>query len=656
MAFRFLGIIMAALVFAPIASWADQQVVVTTASDVLDGDISSVAGLNAFPGADGKISLWEALFAVNNTPGTELITIAFDDGYAIAISFWGIPLPIITRGNVAIDAAGYDVQIYGNNAFTGIQFATVSGIQVRGLRFDGCVTGLNLSHVTDCVVTGCHFGLSVLNLTGMILENSQGVVLGGAAAHERNVFGNNVLVAVSAQGGSDHRIQNNFVGVAADGVTPAPNGRGIFLDQGAVDCEVLDNLISGNTIGIEIVAAGTARHEIQGNRMGMDLSGSTPLPNQTAIRVAESAADILIGGEDPAHANHIAHNTAGILAEGAATGPVQILGNAIHDNTDGGILLADGANDGIAAPVLTSVDAGVAGTASPFSRVEIFADDGGQGETFLEAVHASSTGDFLGTVDVTRYPHEGRNITATATIAARGTSEFSAPVFSPMNAPEVISITLADPSPTNQPLVRFTVQFSEAVTGVDTTGLGLALDGTIQGAGIESLSGSGDTYEVTVNIGAGEGTIQLYVHGFGNIEDLSGNPLITPYYEGPSYAIKRLRFISDLPDAVQAVQGDPVTFSVEAAGVLETLHYQWFKEDTGKGALPGAPDSPTITLHNVGYADEGWYYVRVSDGNESIPSNRAHLTVVAKAPAAGMLALFILAATIAGVSLRRRHV
>ena len=49
-------------------------VAVNTANDVLDGDTSSIANLIANPGADGVISLREAIKAANNTPGLDTIT------------------------------------------------------------------------------------------------------------------------------------------------------------------------------------------------------------------------------------------------------------------------------------------------------------------------------------------------------------------------------------------------------------------------------------------------------------------------------------------------------------------------------------------------------------------------------------------------------
>src|SRR6185436_18326138 len=80
--------------------------------------------------------------------------------------------------------------------------------------------------------------------------------------------------------------------------------------------------------------------------------------------------------------------------------------------------------------------------------------------------------------------------------------------------PTVSSVTRADPNPAAALAVHFTVTFSEAVSGVNTTApfddFALSTNG-VTGASITSVSGSGDTYSVTVNTGTGEGTIRLDV-------------------------------------------------------------------------------------------------------------------------------------------------
>jgi Tol biopolymer transport system component len=91
-------------------------------------------------------------------------------------------------------------------------------------------------------------------------------------------------------------------------------------------------------------------------------------------------------------------------------------------------------------------------------------------------------------------------------------------------SPSVLGVLRADPDPTSASNVRFTVAFSEPVTGVDVTDFSLAATG-LSGAAISSLTGSGDTYTVTVGTGTGTGTIRLDVVDDDSILDVNNNPL-----------------------------------------------------------------------------------------------------------------------------------
>jgi hypothetical protein len=82
---------------------------------------------------------------------------------------------------------------------------------------------------------------------------------------------------------------------------------------------------------------------------------------------------------------------------------------------------------------------------------------------------------------------------------------------SPFLPPSVLSINRADANPIpNQSSVRFTVRFSESVTGVDSSDFAIVTTGVISGASITSITGSGTTYTVTVGgISGTSGTLGL---------------------------------------------------------------------------------------------------------------------------------------------------
>ena len=93
--------------------------------------------------------------------------------------------------------------------------------------------------------------------------------------------------------------------------------------------------------------------------------------------------------------------------------------------------------------------------------------------------------------------------------------------------PVVQSITRLDPNPTSAPSVRFTVLFSEPVSGVDLSDFILAVSG-VTGASITGVSGGAAAYTVTVSTGSGSGTLRLDVVDDDTILDLALNPLGGP--------------------------------------------------------------------------------------------------------------------------------
>src|SRR6185295_18239494 len=79
----------AALILA--VSLRAATVTVDTTTDVLDGNTNSIALLIANKGADGKISLREAIMAANNTAGADTVL------FSAAIN--GTPITLTRTGN-----------------------------------------------------------------------------------------------------------------------------------------------------------------------------------------------------------------------------------------------------------------------------------------------------------------------------------------------------------------------------------------------------------------------------------------------------------------------------------------------------------------------------------------------------------------------------
>src|ERR1043166_7582959 len=135
------------------------------------------------------------------------------------------------------------------------------------------------------------------------------------------------------EAGHQNRIEGNFIGVAADGVTLGGNDFGIFTGWGGSDNVIggvtpaARNVISGNGTGA-YSPAGTV---IVGNYFGTDASGlSEGYGNNTAIL---NYFNGIIGTAEPGAGNVITGNDVGVLAYGGEN--VVIRGNLIGPRADG---------------------------------------------------------------------------------------------------------------------------------------------------------------------------------------------------------------------------------------------------------------------------------------------------------------------------------
>lgn len=127
--------------------------------------------------------------------------------------------------------------------------------------------------------------------------------------------------------------------------------------------------------------------------------------------------------------------------------------------------------------------------------------------------------------------------------------------------------------------ISFSVTFSESVTGVTADDFALTTTGSITGASIIDVTGSGNVYTVNVNTGTGDGTIRLDVVDNDSIIDSALHPLGGTgagngnFNTGDVYLIDKT-----LPSVISILRVDPdptgnaevnfnVTFSEPVTGV-----------------------------------------------------------------------------------------
>ncbi len=106
-------------------------------------------------------------------------------------------------------------------------------------------------------------------------------------------------------------------------------------------------------------------------------------------------------------------------------------------------------------------------------------------------------------------------------------------------SPTATGLAQADATPTNSASIRYTLSFSERVSGVDASDFDLLFGGTATGS-IESITSvDGQNYIVTIGGLSGAGLVRLDLKSGTDIGDASGN-LVASGRVGGSYSIDRI--------------------------------------------------------------------------------------------------------------------
>ncbi|MBD3258940.1 T9SS type A sorting domain-containing protein, partial [candidate division GN15 bacterium] len=282
-------------------------------------------------------------------------------------------------------------------------------------RFGVHITG---SGTTDNRVTSNYIGTngfgssSTFNTVGVVIDSgAQRNTVGGTIAGEGNLISGNRAqlfpygagVLIRGSGSDYNSIVGNAIGLDGGGTRALRNGSAGVIIAGGARYNVIGgtstaaaNVISGNgsgelsvgiAAGVHIFGSGTSFNEVAGNRIGVTLSGLGVLANAGhGIGIFGGASDNIIGGDAPEAGNVItASDYHGVYVNGLTTARNLIRYNSIYDNDSLGMALANGAQHGVAAPVImaASPDSATGNGAPANGRVDIYRaapDDFGRGE------------------------------------------------------------------------------------------------------------------------------------------------------------------------------------------------------------------------------------------------------------------------------------
>lgn len=177
------------------------------------------------------------------------------------------------------------------------------------------------------------------------------------------------------------------------------------------------------------------------------------------------------------------------------------------------------------------------------------------------------------------------------------------------NAPLLISSLRADPSPTSAESVRFTLTFSESVSGVDAADFVLTTSGLSE-AGVTSVTGTDLLYTVTVNTGTGDGSLRLDMLDDDSILDSAGTPLGGTGAGNGNFSVGETYLIDRATTVIQSVSYP--SDGAQDGWVLES------KETSNKG---GSMNSNSATLRVGDNAQNNQYRTILQFSTGSLPDN-----------------------------------
>jgi hypothetical protein len=291
-------------------------VVVTNTSDVVNGNVSSIALLNAKPGRDG-ISLREALEAANHTRGSHTVYIMFShrlNGKTIEIRS---ELPPIHRNHLVLEGVAPNgsaarVTIDGRHAtpcpYTQL-LVQASDVTVRWLRFTGVnPTGFAAAMIVrpgnernpgsgspgPKTLTNIRIEDDVFDNSGFNFPPEGGPSGLVVAAWISGPVNTNMQVNANTHINDVTIARNTFLNyTGSDAVLVAADGSGATVDGVVIE----DNSFAADEYSVELATAGTGPRQTGTQIIGNTITGGTTVPQALGISVNETnSADALIDG------------------------------------------------------------------------------------------------------------------------------------------------------------------------------------------------------------------------------------------------------------------------------------------------------------------------------------------------------------------------
>jgi hypothetical protein len=216
----------------------------------------------------------------------------------------------------------------------------------QGISLRGPLTSENLliGNLIGTDVTG-EAALGNMGHGIAIVEGAQHNSIGGTQLKDLNVISGNdgSGVHIHGQGTMYNIVRGNHIGIDVTGSSPIPNGNfGVDLGDTAKNNYIggdrtgAGNIISGNRAGgVNVAGIGVDDNTISGNFIGLDASGSRIVSNGDVGVIISKGSGNLVGGDRPEERNVISGNLGGVNIAGSGAVSNVVAANYIGTDAAG---------------------------------------------------------------------------------------------------------------------------------------------------------------------------------------------------------------------------------------------------------------------------------------------------------------------------------
>jgi parallel beta-helix repeat protein len=330
--------------------------------DVIEGNF---IGLNANGNGavpNGQTGVWIDTGSTYNTIGGTktgaLNVISGNSQWGVMITGTGTAYNTVEGNYVGTDYTGSVAIGNGYNGLditSGATYNTVGGktAAARNVISGNVNNGVDIafSGTSHNVVEGNYIGLNAAG-TAALSNRVNGVVIeggatentiGGTTAGERNVISANSSdgVYITGSGTTVNSVEGNYIGLNAAGTAALDNTEGVVITNGASGNTIggsstsFGNVISGNSIGVEISQSGSDNNLVDNNLIGTNPADNASMGNGTDVETDQGADNNIFQN------NVIAGATMGVFIPDASTTGNQFSFNDIGTDRTGTLNLGN---------------------------------------------------------------------------------------------------------------------------------------------------------------------------------------------------------------------------------------------------------------------------------------------------------------------------